>query len=80
MDNRHDANTAMSEPKEKQKGRNQEPQRIKLTARVLVQTYDAIRAIQSIHRVKTGRALPQQEVIDAAILAYAEEHHINGRP
>jgi hypothetical protein len=48
-------------------------QRVALTARLSLDAYDAIVALQRQHRVWTGRALPIWKIIDAAILAYAQQ-------
>jgi hypothetical protein len=53
-----------------------EPQRIKLTARLSTQAYDAISEIQRQHRHQTGKALPLWRILDAAIIAYAQTHGI----
>lgn len=55
---------------------NAEPQRIKLTARLSPQAYDAICELQHRHRRQTGKALPLWRVLDAAIMAYAQTHRI----
>ena len=46
--------------------------RVRLTARVTLAAYDAITEIQRRHRRRTGRALRLWEVLDAAIIAYAQ--------
>ncbi len=53
-----------------------EPQRIKLTARLSLQAYDAVSELQRQHRRQTGKALPLWRVLDAAIIAYAQAHGI----
>jgi hypothetical protein len=53
-----------------------EVQRIKLTARLSTQAYDAISEIQRQHRHQTGKALPLWRVLDAAINAYAQTHGV----
>jgi len=70
----------MPMPDEKNMERSQGLQRIKLTARVSIDAYNAITDIQRVHRTKTGHALPAWKVIDAALIAYAKEHHIKTRP
>ena len=50
--------------------------RVKLTARVTLDAYDAITEIQRRYRRKTGRALRLWEVLDAAITAYAKRQGI----
>ncbi len=50
-----------------------EPQRIKLTVRLTLPSYDAIAEIQRHYRRRTGRALPLWKILDAAIIAYAKE-------
>jgi len=50
--------------------------RVKLTARVTLDAYDAITEIQRRHRRETGRALRLWEVLDAAIVAYAKRQGI----
>jgi len=50
--------------------------RVKLTARVTLDAYDAIIELQRRHRRRTGRALRLWEVLDAAIVAYAKRHGI----
>ncbi len=44
--------------------------RIKLTARVSLEAYDAITELQRDHRRKTGRALLLWRIVDQAIKAY----------
>jgi hypothetical protein len=51
-------------------------QRVKLTARVTLDAYNAITEMQRRHRTRTGRALRIWEVIDAAIIAYAKRQGI----
>ena len=46
--------------------------RVRLTARVTLNAYDAITELQRRHRRKTGRALRLWEILDAAIIAYAQ--------
>ena len=58
---------------ERRKKPETEPQRIKLTARLSLTSYDAIAEIQRRYRRKTGRALPLWKVLDAAIIAYAKK-------
>ncbi len=70
----------MPTPDKNKKQISQEPQRIKLTARVSMNSYNAITEIQRIHRTKTGKALPLYQILDTAILAYAEKHNIKTRP
>jgi hypothetical protein len=48
-------------------------QRVALTARLSLDAYDAIVALQRQHRVRTGKALPIWKIMDAAILAYAKQ-------
>jgi len=50
--------------------------RVKLTARVTLDAYDAITELQRRHRRRTGRALRLWEVLDAAIVAYAKRQGI----
>ena len=50
--------------------------RVRLTARVTLDAYDAITEIQRRHRRKTARALRLWEVVDAAIIAYAKRQGI----
>ena len=50
--------------------------RVKLTARVTLDAYDAITELQRRHRRRTGRALRLWEVLDAAIVAYAKRRGI----
>ena len=50
--------------------------RVKLTARVTLDAYDAITEIQRRYRRRTGRALRLWEVLDAAIVAYAKRQGI----
>ena len=52
------------------------PQRIKLTARLSIPAYDALAQIQHGHRRQTGSALPLWRILDAAILAYAQQQGI----
>ena len=54
-------------------------QRVALTARLTITSYDAITEIQRQHRIKTGRVLPIWQVIDAAIQSYAKEKGIKLR-
>ena len=44
--------------------------RIKLTARVSLEAYDALTQLQRNYRRKTGRALPLWQIVDRAIKAY----------
>ena len=53
-----------------------ELQRIKVTAFISLQAYDAISTLQHQYRKQTGKALPLWKVIDAALIAYAR--HENG--
>ncbi len=48
-------------------------QRVALTARLSLDAYDAIIAVQRQHRIQTGRALPIWKIIDTAIIAYAQQ-------
>ena len=50
--------------------------RVKLTAQVTLAAYDAITEIQRRHRGRTGKALRLWEVLDAAIIAYAQKQGI----
>ena len=50
--------------------------RVRLTARVTLDAYDAITEIQRRYRRKTGRALRLWEVLDAAVIAYAKRQGI----
>jgi hypothetical protein len=58
--------------KRRQKKPETEVARVRLTARVTLAAYDAITEIQRRHRRRTGRALRLWEVLDAAIVAYAQ--------
>ncbi len=58
-------------PDEKREILENEPQRIKFTARLTLSAYDAIAEIQRRYRSKTGKALPLWRVLDSAIIAYA---------
>ena len=49
--------------------------RVALTARLSLEAYRAINEIRLQHRMRTGRALPIWEVIDAAVKAYAKEQN-----
>lgn len=51
-------------------------ERVKLTARVTLEAYNAIIEMQRRHRARTGKALRIWEIIDAAIIAYAKEQGI----
>ena len=53
-----------------------EVRRVRLTARVTLDAYDAIAEIQRRYRRRTGRALRLWEVLDAAIVAYAKRQGI----
>ena len=50
--------------------------RVKLTARVTLNAYDAITELQRRHRRKTGRALRLWKVLNAAIIAYAKRQGV----
>ena len=54
-----------------------EPSRIKFTARLTLTAYDVIAEIQRRYRSQTGRVLPLWKVLDAAIIAYAQQQGIN---
>jgi hypothetical protein len=58
----------------KQQGKKPEAKvaRVKFTARVTLDAYDAITELQRRHRRRTGRALRLWEVLGAAIVAYAK--------
>ena len=62
--------------KRQQKKPETEVRRVRLTARVTLDAYDAITEIQRRYRRKTGRALRLWEVLDAAIVAYAKRQGI----
>ena len=53
------------------------PERIKFTARLTLDAYDAIAEIQKRYRGRTGKALPLWKVLDAAIIAYARAQGIS---
>jgi hypothetical protein len=53
-------------------------QRVKLTASVSLEAYDAITELQRQHRRKTGVALALWKIVDAAITAYARQNRIGG--
>ena len=55
-----------------QNSKDNEPQRIKLTAHLTLNAYDAIAEIQRRHRRSTGRVLPIWKILDTAITAYAK--------
>src|SRR6266487_1841319 len=50
-----------------------EPQRIKVTAFISLEAYDAITTLQHRYRRETSKALPLWKIIDAAIIAYARQ-------
>lgn len=75
MPRRNDAHTLMPDQPPYKKPETEVP-RVKLTARVTLDAYDAITEIQRRHRRKTGRALRLWEVVDAAIVAYAKRRGI----
>ena len=75
MPRRNDAHTLMPGQPHHEKPEAEVP-RVKLTARVTLDAYDAITEIQRRHRRKTGRALRLWEVLDAAIVAYAKRRGI----
>ena len=53
--------------------------RVKLTARVSSQAYDAIIEIQRRYRRDSDRALPLWKIVDAAIMEYAKQKGITNR-
>jgi hypothetical protein len=64
-------------PKKRQRKKTKRRvERVKLTARVTLEAYNAIIEMQRRHRTRTGRALRIWEVIDAAIIAYAKRQGI----
>jgi hypothetical protein len=50
--------------------------RIRLTAQLSLNAYDALSEIQRQHRRNTGRALALWKIIDAAIITYAKRKRI----
>ena len=62
--------------KQQQKRPETKVERVKLTARVTLDAYDAIIEIQRRHRRQTGRALRLWEILDAAIIAYAKSRGV----
>ena len=71
----NDAFTPMPDKRQQKKPTTEVP-RVKLTARVTLDAYDAITEIQRRYRRKTGRALRLWEVLDAAVIAYAKRQGI----
>ena len=51
-------------------------QRIKLSDQVTLVTYDTLIELQRLHRRATGKHLPRWKILDAAIIAYAEQQGI----
>jgi len=51
-------------------------ERVKLTARVTLEAYNAITEMQRRYRARTGKALRIWEVIDAATIAYVKQQGI----
>lgn len=47
-------------------------QRVKVTALISLEAYDAINQIQLEYRKTSGRNLPQWKVLDSAIIAHAK--------
>ena len=56
-----------------------EPKKFSFTARLSPAAYEAISEIQRQHRLKTGRVKHLWEILDTAILAYAEKLGIKSR-
>lgn len=65
--------------KKQQKEREPKVRRIRLTVRVTLAAYDAITEMQHRYRRKTGRALRLWEVLNAAVIAYAQKQGIKVR-
>jgi hypothetical protein len=72
-------NAALIYFSKQQKKPKTEGQRVKLTARITLAAYDAITEVQRRHRRKTGKALRLWEVLNAAIIAYANKQGIRVR-
>ncbi len=70
-------NGAISHMSNNQKKKSETmPKRVRLTAHLSLEAYDAIVQLQRQHRAKTGRALPIWKIIDTAVKAYAEKQNI----
>ena len=50
-----------------------EQPRVKLTARLTLDAYDALVELQRLYRRKAGKAIPLWKVLDAAVIAYAKQ-------
>ena len=70
----HNVTISMSEVKPKNKPQSEtEPKRVRFTAEVSIVAYDAIIQIQRYHRWGTGKSLPRWQILDEAIVAYADK-------
>jgi len=71
----HKHNGTLYEMFKKNKNRaDQEPQRIRMTVHLSLSAYDVLTELQRQHRLKTGKALPIRQIIDAAIINYAKRN------
>ena len=53
--------------------------RVRVTARITANAYDAIIELQRRHRRKTNKALRLWEILDAAVLIYAKENGLSAK-
>ena len=51
-------------------------QRVKVTAFITLQAYNAINQLQLSHKARQGRSLPLWKVLDTAVKAYAKKEGI----
>ncbi len=51
-------------------------QRVKVTAFITLQAYNAINQLQLRHKAREGRSLPLWKVLDTAVKAYAKKEGI----
>ena len=68
----HNDTTHMPTSQRKGSEAKSEPKRIRLTVQLTTDAYNAISDLQTNYRAKTGKALPAWQVIDKAIVAYAQ--------
>ena len=63
-------------PDVSQNQRERESRRIRLTAKLSTEAYNAVSELQRRHRARTGRVLPAWKVLDTAIKIYARKEGI----
>ena len=60
--------------KKKENKADKAPKRIRMTVHLSLSAYDVLTELQRQHRLKTGKALPIRQIIDAAIINYAKRN------